>query len=156
MIELASLRRHPGLQLCSQRGAIDLGGVNVNRGDPTRVRDVVDRICVEHEEIGASSGRQAAHRVETEKFGAPARRGNDSLSWRHSCLYHRFKLTVCGQAEEMVLQTGVGAKDDPSARGVELGQAAFQDCVALFAGRDLRYFPRPGWTPPPARGTLMH
>src|SRR5262245_26746305 len=52
-----------------QPGAVDRRSAQVYGGDPPRVGDVVERIGVEHDEVGALAGLQRARIVEPQELG---------------------------------------------------------------------------------------
>src|SRR5271163_190989 len=60
-----------------ERGAVNLGAGNIHCRDAAGVDDVVERIGIEHEEVGAFAGREGAGVGETEKLRRAAGRRHD-------------------------------------------------------------------------------
>ena len=109
------------IELRAQRRSIDLDAVDERSRDATGIDDVVEWARVEHEEIGPLTGNEAATVVEIEILGGSARCSDQHLRGRHARIDHRLQLEVLGEAEEVILDAGIGAEHHVCARGVEPG-----------------------------------
>src|SRR5215470_1295883 len=77
---LAPLR----LPFGSQARAVDLLSAQIDLVDLARIGDVVERIGVEHDEVGALAGRHHAELIKLERLCCLARRGHDHLHGREA------------------------------------------------------------------------
>src|SRR5688572_9394791 len=76
-----SRRLPPRLPFRPHAGAIDLFASEVDLVDPSRVRDVVERVGVEDNEVGVLAGRNHA-RIQAYGNGGITGRGDDGLHRR--------------------------------------------------------------------------
>src|SRR5687767_9758968 len=63
---------------------IDLGAAQVDPRDFSRIRDVVQRAGVEHDEVGALARRHLSEIVESENLRGRPRRRHEDLRRRHA------------------------------------------------------------------------
>ena len=76
------------------------------------MRDVIQRICIEDEEIRILAGGEHSHLVQFQVFGGAACRGHYHLHWSHACVRHTFQFALFRHAEEVIFKTGIGPKDN--------------------------------------------
>src|SRR5712664_672285 len=114
---LAPLR----LPFCPQSGAIDGLASKIDRVDLADIANVVERIGVEHDEIGALAGRHHAELVEAQHLGGIPRGCDDHLHRGEPGRHHVVELQERVQPEPAVaVSGGVAAEHLPHAAGVEL------------------------------------
>src|ERR1700730_15877156 len=95
-----------------ERRAIHFGAREVHPRDAARVADVVERIGIEDEEIGALARGETAGARQSEELRRAAGRRYDDRRRRHAGVRHQFEFLLLGVAEEMILKPGVGAEYD--------------------------------------------
>src|SRR5882762_3508724 len=114
---LAPLR----LPFCPQSGAIDGLASEIDRVDLADIGNVVERIGVEHDEIGALAGRHHAELVEAQHLGGIPRRRDDHFHRGEARRDHVVELQERVQPEPAVaVSGGVAAEHLPHAGGMEL------------------------------------
>src|SRR5712664_239498 len=112
-----------------ERPPVDFLAGEVHGGDAARVADIVERIGVEHQEVGAPAGCDDATVFKPEELCGAARRCDDNLCGRHAGLRHHLEFLLLRKAEGMVFEAGIAAENDTGARGSELRHAPLQDRV---------------------------
>src|SRR5713101_6267470 len=155
-----------------QSGAIDGLASEVDRVDLADIGNVVERIGVEHNEIGALAGRHHPELVEAQHLGGIPRRRDDHLHRGEARRDHVVELQKRVQAEPAVaVAGGVAAEHLPHAGGMELSDIdgvenrprwralAFARLVHLGARADQRGrngFPHQGLVEPGRRTVLAN
>src|ERR1051325_3387827 len=109
-----------------------------NLCNAARVGDVLERIAIQYEKVRPFTRGEYAAVLEAQVLRAAAPGGRQPLHPRPARLDHQLQLAVFGEAERIVLQTGIAAEHDARARIGELLQAVLPDGVALARGRCLR------------------
>src|SRR6185503_19672749 len=92
--------------------------------DPPRSRDVVERVAINHDEVGDLAGGERPELVEAEHRGGRAGAGDDRLRRRQPGPHHVLELDVLRPPEQ---PAGAGAADVGAERELHAGSLQLAD-----------------------------
>src|SRR5207249_3602802 len=110
----------------SQLRTIDLPAAEVDIRNSSRIRNVVEWIRIEHDEVGTLAGGDYSQVIETEDFSRVPRGRREDLCWCDPGGNHVFQFSVHGPTDELIalLSTTVSPHADLDARCIEPRDAA--------------------------------
>src|SRR6266496_6500267 len=112
------LRRTGFLPSGKQCPSVEHDAAQIHTVDLTGVADVLQRIGIEHDEIGALAGGEHPHVLDVQQLGRRSSRGHDCLRRRESKLHPSRELVMIGRAERVTgMNAGIRTKNKTNTGG---------------------------------------
>jgi len=122
----------------SQPGAIHLLTAQVHLVDAPCVGDVVERIGIQHDEVGVSSRRDQS-RVHLRDVGRLACGRDNNFGRRHADRNQRLQFQVCEVGDAVPNLTCIRSKAHPDTRGPQTHRVAAVQFETAPGARDLLF-----------------